>query len=560
MKSINEKNKKKIILFLIVSIFFLVIYLLPKKQLDYLDQKSYIKNPRMITNTSTLKIAVEKKDNSDLFFDKAQNKHLLASKLTNPSLFYKDKNNNVINEIAEEYWYEDSGKTISIVLRDDFKFDDEKKLTTKHVLNTYKTLLDPSYKGNDIYVLENLKGFYNYKLKLSKEIDGIEVLGDKFIKFHFNTPSLSNIHALMYPIRNISDKDYKYNDLSNIDDKIAFDGAGRYYIDEFSDSYIRLRLKNNTRNKDIDLRVIEIYYMNYRDALNKFNSGELDMLYKYPRTKDLNEYLSQRMSEYSYTIDNQSNTYNFIGFNDESRLFSKQKYRRALRNSIDIKSIVDREVGKGVYDYPSLPVYENSWFSDEKIDFKTNINLEDELKKEFRKEDKIFKDSNGNDLEIKLIYLEDDIFSKSIIDSLVTSIERNGVKVRPEAVDSTKMYEVLNGEGDFDIFISRRKLNDLPIYKYESNYVDKKEYTISNLVDEDFFYILDALEKDNKDEKLKKLAEDWQRSFEVTSPYIVLSSENMVSVVNKRIKNIYFNEFVGLEDVENLTKIEFGDM
>lgn len=554
----REKIKGNIILILFV-IFFLVVIILPKKENEYIEATNYIKNPRIDSKEDTLKIAVPQRANNLSMFSEGEVDISLLSRLINPSLFYKGRNNNVEKYVAEDYWYEDSGKTISVILNDDFKFSDGSKLTAENVLNTYKVLSDPGYNGNENSFLENLVGFYKYKINLTEELEGVEVAGERYIKFHFTNANFSNIYALMYPILNIDSDDYKYNQLGNIDKRKLLNGAGRYEILDFNDESIKLKLKQEDKNKDIKIKNIEIFNLSKIEADRRFRAGKLDIIYKYPKENNLEENVYDRIDEYSYSIDNQSYIYNLIGFHQNSKLFKNENYRRGLRNSIDIKNIVEIAFGEGVYDFPDIPVYKNSWFNEQKLDFSDKTTLEKELEKEYEKNGKYFVDKEGNQLNIELVYLQEDKFSNSILKNLIENIEKNGIKVNANALSTQEMYKALKNEIDYDIFISQRKMTEIPSYKYEEDYTEEQGYTITNLMEDGFLYLLEIIKEDTNNPDINSLKENWKESFIKTAPYIVLATENMTTRINSKIKGIYLNEFVGFESVENLKNIIFVD-
>ena len=553
MKKINKKN----IIWIVIALVFLVIYLMPKKEVPESSDKSYIGNPRLLTKLDSLKIAVPKTNNNISMLDKSETDVSLLSRLVNPSLFYKDKHNNVKKEIAKDYWYENDGKTIAVTLRDDFEFSNGKQLNTENILYTYKILSDPSFNGNEFNVLENLEGFYQYKIRLSKDFEGVEVLGKNFIKFHFKTANLSNINALMYPILNVEQEDYKYNDVEKIDRNKILDGAGRYRVSHYNDKSVKLVLKNSPRNKNIKVKNIEIFSLNYIDAIKKLKKGELDILHKYARTENLDRYMDNRLYQFSTSIDNQSYNYSFLGFHKNSKLFKNKEYRRGLRNSIDIKKMVESEIGKDIYDFPNIPVYNNSWFNVKKLDFKDKTKLSEALEKNYRKSGKYFVDQDNKALEIKLVYSKDDDFFNQILKDFIESIEKQGVKVSAEALSTKDMYKAISGEINYDIYVSQRKMSEVPQYKYEENYAEVEGYTITNIMEDGFLYLLEKVKIDTNDPFIVQISDRWKDSFEETTPYIVLATQNVTSIINNRIEGIYLNEFVGLDNIENLKNINF---
>ena len=559
----DKKKKIEIILLFIIAIFFFILIILPKKRAEIsLNDKynKYIVNPRKKSDEDILKVGVPTRKKPLNVFDDGDGTVSLLSRLIHPSLLYKDKNDKAKLEIAEEYWYEDLGKTISVKLKKDYKFSNGEFLTAKNVYNTYLVLADPSYSGKYVNYVDNLKGYFDYKLKVTDKLEGIEILGDYFIKFHFNDASFSNIYSLMFPIVNIKNTDFKYNDLTKVKFVDLINGAGRYKVENILDENIKLILKDDVKNEDIKIKKIEISFLDYHDAFHKFKSGDLDILYKYPKEKYFYRDYNERTRQYANHIDFQSVIFNYIGFNQKSKIFKNENFRRALRDSIGIKEIIEEKYGKDVYDFPEIPVYKNSWFNSNNYKLDKKNKLSDELSKFYTKKDGYFLDEKGKTLNIKLAYLEEDEFANDIKEYLEKEIENEGIKVELKPISPQEMYKYLNDEyEDYDIYISQGKMTEIPAYQYDNKNKEVQKDNINTLLENSFYYILEKIRDDVYSEELNRLTYEWKKNFDKSTPYIVLSTENITSIINKRIKGIYINEFVGLSDIENLKNIEFTD-
>ena len=114
--------------------------------------------------------------------------------------------------------------------------------------------------------------------------------------------------------------------------------------------------------------------LNYRDALDLYSNGSIDIVYKYDKTVSFENYYTKRAREYSYNIDNEASTYKFIGFNKDSKIFTDKEMRRAFRDSIDFKGIIESYYGKDIYKFRDIPIYKNSWFNSD-VKYKKTNNL-----------------------------------------------------------------------------------------------------------------------------------------------------------------------------------------
>lgn len=540
-------NLRKIII-LIFSIFVAVIALIPDKKNDVNFATEYIKNPRSITDKGNLKIGIPKRDNLLNPLNDGGFTPSLVSKLVNASLFEKDENNNYIKDIVDEYWYDNQGKTISMTLKRGYYFDDGTEINAEHVKNTYMLLANHEYTGNYSEYVDNIEGYYPYKLQQKEDLTGIEIVESHYIKFHFNITDFGNISKLTFPILDI--ENINENRIQEYYTKQYKNGAGRYEISHENKGFVNLVLKENEENENIKVKNIEIQSLDMNDAVKSFKEGKIDILYKFPKNTQIADKIDDRINEYSYIIDNQSQYYNYIGFNQKSKLFSNEKYRRALRDSIDIQKMLEEAYDEDVFSYPKLPIYSNSWFYDNGFKLNHSEKLGKLISEDIEKNE-----ITKNDLKVKLIALENDNFFKSINNIFVQELEKEGIDIEVEFLSTQEMYKALNGEKEFDLFISKRQMTEMPSVVLEDRYPVEGVYKLSSLIEESFHYILSIIRDDTSDQVLVNAVTDWKESFDSIAPYIVLASENETSIVNERIEGIYFNEFIGFDYIENLENI-----
>lgn len=550
MKNIN---KNYIIVIICIIIFSVLSNVIPKKRNIIKENNNYIRNPHLISGKSILRIAVPKTENPlNPFFDEDNNISVIKN-LIHPSLFSRDKNNRIVKDIVKDYWYEDNGQTIAVILKDGIKFSDNRELTSNDVKETFSLLADPKYEGNFSSYVDNIQGYYDYKLEKNQDFRGIEIINSKFLKFHFESVDFSNIKNLEFPIVDLSKIDYDYADLDKVLKAEFISGAGNYEVESKKDNKILLRLKKGSTLKT-NLKKIEFIYLDGEDAIKEYKKGNVDIVYKFSDNKNIFNVFDNRTIEYSYRINHESSYYYFLGFNQNGKLFSDEKFRRALRDTLDIEDIVESKFPNDRYDFPKIPVYENSWFNREEI----KIKKEDNLEKTIEKNKESLKDilSRNGKIKLKLIALQDDEFFKEISKEFKNQIENKFIDLDIEYLSSQEMYKALDGEIDFDLFIGQRKMNDIPDHVLEERYPVEREYNLLNQAENNFFYVLENIGKKKKNKDIDTLISEWKENFKIITPYIVLVTENVTSIVNKRVKNLYMNEFVGLEYIDNLEKIE----
>ena len=57
--------------------------------------------------------------------------------------------------------------------------------------------------------------------------------------------------------------------------------------------------------------------------------------------------------------------------------------------------------------------------------------------------------------------------------------------------------------------------------------------------------------------EIQDLSKLWTKKFEEETPYLVMANENIITIINKKIKNLNINEFVGLDHISNLEEIDY---
>lgn len=546
-----RKIKKVYILLFLSIIFALVMNYIPNKRNSYNENSNFIVNPHEVTGTDVLRVAVpiDERPLNPFYSDSSEVSSV--TRLLHSSLIYKDENNNVVTDLAKDYWYEDRGKTIAVILRDDIKFPSGKSLDANDIKRTFEILADPSYEGKYSSYVDNIEGYYLYKLNKTDDLAGIEVLGNNYLKFKFDVVDFSNINSLTFPIIEVSEDDYKYGDMGNLKRYEFIDGLGSYKVTSRQGNKAILELEEG--NDDIKVKKIEFTFLDETQAINKYKNGQIDMVYGFANNAKIFADIDERTMQYSYTINHQSGYYYFLGFNQDSKLFSMAEYRRSLRDSIDIEKTIEANYPEGMFDFSDIPVFKNSWFNEKKVDYDKEKNLSDLMAQDKEKLSDLF---DGDKINLKLIALEDDEFFKNIAEDLKNQIENEYINLEISYLSSQDMYKALNGDLEFDLFVSQRLLDDIPNQVLQDRYPIEKEYNINTQAKESFYYILQMIKENKDDEDIQIMTRQWKENFYITAPYIVLATENTSNIINNRVKNIYINEFVGIDYIENLRKIE----
>lgn len=538
---------KKNFLLILIFLFFLIIYSIPKAENKIKESEDFIKNPHKKIKSDALRIGINKLKNPlNPLFD-GENDISLITKLLHTSLFTRDKNNEIELKAAKEYWYENGGKTIAVVLKKGLKFQNGDEITINNIYNTYKVLANPSYSGGYAPYAEKIEGYYEYKSGINPKFEGIEILGNHFIKFHFQRPDFSNIKNLIFPILDINENQFEYGNVNKIKDLKFTNTSGYYQVTDYSDSKVTLSLKKTEEDSKIKLKKIEISLLDFFSAINQYERGDLDILYQIQNRRFLDNNIS-RLSDYSKSLKHQSNIYHFLGFN-KNNLFKDKKYRKKIKEIIDFKKIIDTNIGEGVYSYPTIPVYSNSWFN--------NWHREDNRSEISSKKFNNITNKDEKNMTLNLIVQEDNKLFNSIEKDFIKTFNENGIQLKVKKLSSDKMYRALIEEKGYDLYISQHFMREIP----EDFNVDIEEKgtssELSKEINNRFLYLLEKVKENVNSPEIQDLSKLWTNKFNEETPYIVMANENITTIINKKIKNLNMNEFVGLDHINNLKEIDY---
>lgn len=546
----------KIGIFIFLLSMFLLIYSLPKKISAGNKTDKKVENPHLLrADSKVLKIAIPKFENSLNPFYDGKNEVSVLSKLIYSSIITKDKNNNVVLDAASDYWYEDQGRTIAVVLKKDIKFSDGSNLDAYDVEKVYKILADPSYDGLHSSYVEKLKGYYDYKVGQNKDSLGVEAVDRYLLRFRFEIADYNNINALSFPLVNTSNMEYNYGEASQIA-KLEFKaGSGPYRVESKEDGQINLTLNDSVVYSDYSIKNIQIFEYDYFYALSEYKKGNIDIVYKYDKNLAIENLIDDRTLEYSKLIDNQASNYYVLGFNSDSNLFSKAEYRRALRNSIDFPDIVNRAYGQDIFSFPLLPIFENSWFNNKSLKDNSKIELEDLLSEDYEKRDGFYVDEKGNDLSVSMVVSENNEFVKKIEENLIEAFKKQSIRLEITYLQDKEMFEAFNGKAKFDMFVSNRMMTEIPSIRNDYAY-DVEKGIYMGLPTDGILYVMGLIADSTQNKYVQDFAKNWQNNFIKNTPYIVMATSNLTSIINSRIEGLYLNEFVGIDNIYNLKNLK----
>lgn len=275
-------------------------------------------------------------------------------RMTTAGLFKLDANDQPVPDLAESYTVSDDGKTYTIKLRQDAKWNNGDPVTANDFIYSWTismTKETASVYGFILYNnIENGDKFYAGECDASEL--GCKAINDYTLEVTFNTPLTYALNLFAFQsYLPVNQKIYEAagtnsdgTSMYNKDiDTMAYNGP--YYVSEWvHDDHITL-----TKNEDFydadSISIPKVNYVMMTDAnarLSAFQAGQVDCInVNNEQIKQL-----QALNEPVYSYTDNSNWY--FQYNLEgNKILSNAKVRMALGNAVDPQSYVDNVLADG---------------------------------------------------------------------------------------------------------------------------------------------------------------------------------------------------------------------
>ncbi|MDO5027359.1 MAG: ABC transporter substrate-binding protein [Tissierellia bacterium] len=507
---------------------------MPKRRGLALDDgnSSRIENPRQVVNDKgLLKIAIDQVYNPLNPFYESSIESSLASKLLHRSLFKITSDGRLEADLAKTYWYKNDGKDIHILLKEDQEFGDKTSITSDDIINNIKVLADPSYNGVKSYYVEGIGGYFQYKKRNDQKALRVFKEDDNSLVVQFSNASKENLKFLTMPIVALDEEDIVYGDLSRLSQKEFLYGAGNYRVKSHGDETILF--EKISGDKDI-VKEIFVNILPYYEAKLLYQRGSIDMIYKYQEDQVQVKDFDEKQGDFTYFIRNQDADYVKMTFNTKDGFFADDRMRLALRDSIDFDQVLNLREEEKI----SSPIYKSMAYYEEKT-LDKSLDLRE-----------LVKDLEDKKVSLAIYRGLQDIISRD--EAIVQVFKDVGLDLEITYIDENNLYQLISESNPYDILISQDQLFTIPTIENQSIYNSYGQISDSSLYDNYNARLLGIINDiwgyDNYEFALKK----WQNWYHTRLPYISLKGKNQISVINKRIQGLQINEFVGLEDEDNL--------
>ena len=443
-----------------------------------------------------------------------------SSKITDwlfNGLFKYDKDGKPIEDLALSHTFETDTKLI-INLRKNVKWHDGKKFTSKDVVFTYNTILDPK-------VFNSIKSNY-------KEVKSVKALDDYTIeitykKAYFKALEIWMVGILPYHLlkdeKNLMTSSFNKNPI----------GTGPYTLESFKVGQ-DIKLKANDTYFERKPKIDELLYKFIPDTNTSFlflKQKKLDLSSLTPLQID--RQIDNDFKKSFEIIESQSFSYSYVGLNLKNEKFKDIRIRRALSLAINRQELVDiLFFGHGkICNGPFLP---GSFAYDEKTKVvQQNIKEAKKLLKElgYNKNNPFSFElvtNTGNDTRINAAQILQYQLSKVGINMNIRVMEWQAylnTVVHPRNYEAILLGWSLSLMPDaYPLWHSSSdKTGRFNLVGYSNKEVDRLIELGSTTV--------------NKDE-LSKIYKSIFKKITDDIPYLFLYIPNSITVINNKIKNI----------------------
>ncbi|MBE0450476.1 MAG: hypothetical protein IBX70_06490 [Clostridia bacterium] len=247
-------------------------------------------------------------------------------------LMSHDKMGNPIPLLAESYEISEDGLEYTFIVKDDLLFHDGSRLKMSDVMFSYEILANEQYSGEHRLFIDGIVGVMQFRSGEATNISGIEIIGEKTIKFRFETPGIYNVWGFESPI--IPEHVYSFsswdNFLMNSNNPI---GTGPMaLVAAESDQQIELKRSAFHHGMKSNVSRVIIKAMSPQLALESFANGSVDIVAVSP-TKE--HYDKLKAITFAEIVEFPSNAFNYIGINHNHPILKDKKVRQALAYAFD---------------------------------------------------------------------------------------------------------------------------------------------------------------------------------------------------------------------------------
>lgn len=186
-------------------------------------------------------------------------------------------------ELAREWHFENENRTLVFELQEDVTWHDGEPFTANDVKYTYDVIAHPDYPGVRTSYVQDLVGFEEFRAGETDEFEGVEVIDDHTVAFHFKEPSVVALYRASFMIipEHIYGQ-YEVADLPDAPETLEFDqlvGTGPFRAaDYMANQYYTLERNEDYWEGRPYLDGVVWRIVNQDVAPGMLETGEIDVI------------------------------------------------------------------------------------------------------------------------------------------------------------------------------------------------------------------------------------------------------------------------------------------
>lgn len=457
--------------------------------------------------------------------------------------------------LAEDWSISEDGLTFSYKLRDDVKFHDGEKLTTEDIAFTFKWMMHPDYTGVRYDNWQYIKGAQEYRNGEADDVEGVEVVNDYEIKFHFTQVDAPAFYTLStWPISPAHVfEGTPIGELENHEGIRNPIGTGPFKFSHWvEDQYVEL-----VRNPDYhgDVAKLEKFILkvaNQDVAQLELLTGNVDMAWVMPNADDWEMYRGTEGMAIELAIaEFPQNGYQYMSLNMTRDIFADKAVRQAATYGINRQRMVDGLLdGMGIIQV--VPVASVSWaYADHLEPYPYNPDRAVAILEEagFTKGSDGVWQRDGLRLEFELTYPTGNPVRMDSALLIKEDLEAIGFKVNLNLVDfNTLSDQCMSGDRNFDAFLLGWGLGADP--DGSNIWGPDTVWNTPGFFHPDNLRLLEEGRAVVPLEERRPIYVEWQELLYEEAPYVWLYSPNDAFVYNSQLKEFKPNPFGLFWDVE----------
>ncbi len=245
------------------------------------------------------------------------------------------------NNLAEEWSISEDGLVFSYKLRDDIYFHDGVPVTTADVQFTFEWMMHPDYTGVRAGMWSKILGFEDFNTGKTDTVEGIKVLNDREIEFHFSeidAPAHSSISTWGISPKHI----FEGTPIGELQHHEAITnpiGSGPFMFERFVEGAFVEMVRNPNYHRGVPkLDRIIVRVANADAATLELLTGGVNAAWMMPNKDD---WATFKDSGFLSIIEYAQNGYQYMALLNTHELFQDARVRQAITYAIDRQGMVD---------------------------------------------------------------------------------------------------------------------------------------------------------------------------------------------------------------------------